>query len=73
MGELCDTLLIDISLGKGVAGRRLFGQVLGGIRDICRRRSGRGGCCRVRTTKLLLRCRVIDGVQVLVDGPGPSR
>lgn len=44
VGELCDTFFIDISLGEGMAGRGLFGQVLGGIGDCCIGRWGRGGC-----------------------------
>lgn len=82
MVELCNTLLVDFSLGKGVTGRGLFGQVLGGIGDGGLGRCGCGRsrrrfcgrrCCRGRFADLFLHYRVIDGVQVPVDDPGTCR
>jgi hypothetical protein len=77
-GELCNTLHVDISLGKGVAGRGLLSQVLSGICECGLGRWGRGRCCRGRCcrgrlTDLLLHCRVVDGMQVPVDDPGTCR
>ena len=65
MGELCDSLHVDVGLGKGMTGRGFFGQVLGGIRDAGA--VAGGSCRRSCIVRVLLGCRVIDGVQVLVD------
>jgi len=59
VGELCDSLHVDIGLGKGMTGCGFFGQILGGFR--------RGACRRRCINRIWLGCWMADGVQVLVD------
>lgn len=58
VGELCDSLHVNVGLSEGMAGCGFLGQVLSGICD-CRRR----GCI----VCVWLRCGMADRVQVLVD------